>query len=353
MIPSLPLLLPISLVSGTTAPGLAPAPAFDLAASAAVSSPAADSSRCDPALYPPIGLMGAHPHMPGEWMLTYRAMLTSSDGLRDGTDHVSSGDVFGEGWMQSPRSMSMEMHEFGVMYGLSEDLSLMASVPWISQSMESADPMGGSFTTRSSGFGDLMVGASWQRVFDAEQRGFASLGVSLPTGSTDERDDMPGCPDCKLEYVMQTGSGTFDLLPAVAYTAVRGAWSLGAQLAYRLRLGRNEDEYRLGDRAEADAWVARRWSGSWRSSLRLAGSGWGNVHGADPEIDPMMSPTNDPDRQGGRRVDLALGTDWFAGEGRTSGASIGIEFGVPIYQDLDGPQLETDWFLTLGLRWSL
>lgn len=34
------------------------------------------------------------------------------------------------------------------------------------------------------------------------------------------------------------------------------------------------------------------------------------------------------------------------------GAKLAIEGGFPVYQSLDGPQLETDWLITAGLKWA-
>ena len=33
------------------------------------------------------------------------------------------------------------------------------------------------------------------------------------------------------------------------------------------------------------------------------------------------------------------------------GQELGVEFGMPVYQDLNGPQMERDWYVTAG--WAL
>lgn len=308
---------------------------------------AEDPASCDTNLIPPIGVMGAHAHSAGEWMLGYRYMTTRYQGMRDGTHHMSSGDVLAQGFAQSPTSMTMQMHEIEAMYGVTDELSLMMSLPYVLQSMPQVDGAGDSFTTHASGVGDVALSALYAFRVRETDRCIASFGVSVPTGSIDQRDDMPGCPDCRLEYMMQNGSGTVDLLPALAYVSSNDDWSFGAQAQGRVRLGTNDNGYRLGDRGELTAWTGYRWAKSWRSSLRVNGAVWGNVTGADPELDPMMSPTNDAGRQGGRRIDVALGLDWFAS---SMGTGLGIELGLPVYQDLDGPQPDAQWFATAGLR---
>ena len=62
-----------------------------------------------------------------------------------------------------------------------------------------------------------------------------------------------------------------------------------------------------------------------------------------------MSAVADHDTQGGSRIDLALGLNIWQAE---SGLRFAIEAGTPLYQDLDGPQLGTEWFLTTGFQIS-
>ena len=64
----------------------------------------------------------------------------------------------------------------------------------------------------------------------------------------------------------------------------------------------------------------------------------------------MMVPTADPELRGGKRVDLGLGFQYAFLNGGHQGHRIAAEISRPVYQWLDGPQLETDWLLTVGLQ---
>jgi hypothetical protein len=87
-------------------------------------------------------------------------------------------------------------------------------------------------------------------------------------------------------------------------------------------------------------------------SLRVDGRIWGNVHGADPAIDPKFDPEGDPHRQGGRRVDLLAGTNFYVPSGVLKGVRLSLEAGVPVYESLNGPQLSTRWLFSAGLTYS-
>jgi hypothetical protein len=64
-----------------------------------------------------------------------------------------------------------------------------------------------------------------------------------------------------------------------------------------------------------------------------------------------MSPTQDPNKQGGRRVDALLGLSAAPRDGGLAGNRFALELGLPVYEKLDGPQLSTDWIATFS--WQL
>ncbi len=298
----------------------------------------------------PIGVMGDHLHHAGGWMVSLRAMRMHMEGMRDGTQQLSSADVFAQGFGVSPLQMNMDMLMLGAMYAPTDDLTLMAMVPWVKNEMDLVTGGGVEFTTASSGIGDVRL-SGLLGLFDADgQRLHLNLGLSIPTGSIDERDDTPAMADAKLPYPMQIGTGTFDLLPGLTYLGQRGDWSYGAQSTWRFHLGRNGEGYRHGNRIEATAWGARRF-GALSASVRVAASAWDNFSGQDDDLNPNVVPTAAIDLRGGERLDAFVGVNYLAGEGRFAGHRLALEVGAPVHQDLDGPQLETDWIATLG--WQL
>ena len=118
-----------------------------------------------------------------------------------------------------------------------------------------------------------------------------------------------------------------------------------------IRLGENRDNYRLGNRLHLEVWGVRRLTDWLSLSARINGKMWGNIHGADPDLNPKIVPTADPDRRGGERVDMMFSIDLYRPKGTLKGFRFTIEGGVPIYQASDGPQLETDWLLTAGVNY--
>ncbi len=320
----------------------------------------------------PIGVMGDHMHRKGEWMFSYRYMRMDMDGNRIGTRDVTPEEIattvpnrFFGAPMQPPTlrvvptRMTMDMHMFGAMYAPTNDLTLMAMVNYIRKEMDHVTfrgPAGtirrGEFTTATEGIGDTKIGGLYRLYDDAVHHFHLNLGVSIPTGSITERDTVlaptGATPNLRLPYPMQLGSGTFDLLPGLTYTGKKGNFSWGAQYMADIRLEDENDEgYALGDKHAATAWVGYRFSDWASGSFRVKAMTQDSISGIDPNIVAPVQTAN-PEFQGGERVDLLWGVNLLAPQGALKGHRLAVEFGLPVYQDLNGPQLETDWTLNVG-----
>jgi hypothetical protein len=308
-----------------------------------------------PDSHAPIGVMGEHMHEAGEVMLSYRYMRMSMDGNRDRTERIGRGGVLDD-FLVAPTEMDMEMHMFGIMWAPHDRITLMTMLPFVRLDMDhvAMNPVTGTsveFTTRSNGIGDVRVTGLVSLYDDETHHVHANAGLSFPTGTITAKDDTP-MGRVRLPYPMQLGSGTWDLLPGVTYTGQAEAYSWGGQLLGTVRTGRNSKGYRLGDRVDASAWGARRWTPWLSTSLRLAWSSWGNIHGDDDGLNPNLVPTADPDRRGGHRLDGLLGFNLIVTQGVLRNHRFAFEMGLPLYRWLYGPQLETDWQLWAGWQYA-
>ena len=308
-----------------------------------------------PDSHAPIGVMGDHLMREDEIMLSYRYMSMAMDGNRTGTESV---DVPLPGYMVSPLSMDMKMHMFGVMYAPSDKITLMFMLPYTSLSMDHMVPpnmmfpAGTNFTTESSGIGDVKLGATYGLYAAPGSDFLFNFIINAPTGSIDERDNTTGTNDVHLPYPMQLGSGTWDFTPGLTYVQTYDSWSWGAQGLYTFRTGTNDNGYTLGDKLDATVWAAKKVADSTSLSFRLKALDWDNIDGSDSKlmIMPSMVPTANPNLRGGTRVDALVGINFVPPS--LNSLRLAAEAGVPVYQDLDGPQLETDLVFTLGAQYT-
>ncbi|MHA7818910.1 MAG: transporter family protein [Erythrobacter sp.] len=340
----------------------------------AVPSPAladGDGSHVDALDHAPIGVMGDHRHGKGEWMVSYRLMHMDMGGTQIGTDSVDPDTVvttvpnrfFGNPGQPPtlrivPTSMRMDMHMAGLMYGLTDDVTLMVMANYVTKEMDHITYQGGmgttqlgTFRTSPAGFGDTKVSA----LIGLSDTVHINAGVSVPTGSNGQTDDiltpMGGNPIVRLPYPMQLGSGTWDLEPGITWRDQNDSFGWGAQIKGTVRLGSNDEGYSYGNRAMATAWLAASLTDAVALSGRIEAETLGRVDGIDPMIVGPVQTAN-PDFQGGERVTGLLGVNFAATRGSLKGWRLGIEGGLPIVQDLNGPQMPTDFTLTVGVQKS-
>jgi hypothetical protein len=102
------------------------------------------------------------------------------------------------------------------------------------------------------------------------------------------------------------------------------------------------------------AWGARVLTKWVSTSLRLERHQNVNIRGRDDSssVNPAVVPTADPGRKATMQLDAPLGFNLEVPSGPLSGIRLAVEAGLPVYQRLDGPALETDWITTLGLQYA-
>lgn len=316
-----------------------------------------DWSSGRPDGHAPIAVMGDHTHGKGEWMISYRYMHMKMNGLRDGSSDVSKMTAYNS-YMMVPDNMSMEMHMVGIMYAFTDKLTLMAMGNHTTLSMGTNMMMMAMETTgktESSSFGDMKISGLYKFFNKSGQRIHANFSVSIPTGSIDQKDvTLMSSPNpTQLPYAMQTGSGTWDILPGITYLGQSGNISWGAQAAATLRLGENDRNYTFGNQATMLGWGAYKFT-SWLSlSAKAKASTTGKISGHDPAYpSPMMAPTLNPDNYGGEIVYGSIGANFYIPQGAFKNIRIGIEYTNPLFQNTNGLMLKTNRSLTTGIQYS-
>ncbi len=327
----------------------------------------AGQGRPLPDRHAPIGVMGDHIHAQGEWMLSYRFMTMDMEDNLQGEDTISPQAIVtsitnpfpGPPTLRVvPVEMTTQMHMFGLMYAPSDSITLTAMMHYLDKSMDHitfAGMMGtdrlGSFTTESSGIGDVTLALMWGLVNRYDHKLHLNIGLSLPTGDIEKEDDvltpMNTRPTLRLPYAMQLGSGTYDLEPGITYTGYAGQYAWGAQYRATLRLGENDQDYTWGDIHNITGWGSYRLSQWLSGSLRLTYRDEDSIEGRDESISAPVQTAN-PDNYGGKRLDLGVGLNMAL----ASGHRFALEYETPVQQDLNGVQMEMQSMLTFGYQYS-
>lgn len=333
--------------------------------------PAYDGFRAD--AHAPISIMGDHMHEKGEWMVSARYMFMDMNGMRNQATDVSTTTVYDNNYLISPTRMTMNMVMLGAMYAPTDWLTLMVMGNYQTKVMNHqiapfAAPLIGfnngarEFTTRSDGVGDIALTGLFRLLRKGGWNAHAGMGLSFPLGNIWEKDIVPGPGGRQsrlLPPAMQLGSGTWDLLPSLTVTRQGKWWSTGLQGTGVVRLGTNGRGYRLGNVAGANFWYSVA-PARWISLSALAAYKWeGQLEGTpsglllNPPFAPSRRtvPTAFGENYGGHRLDLGAGLNLLVPSGFLKGNRFAVDVRFPVWQNLNGFQLETDWMLTAG--WQL
>lgn len=302
----------------------------------------------------PLGVMGSHTHSKGSWMFSYQLMRMHMQDNLTGRENIEKEAIL-EQYMMVPANMNMWMHMLGGMYAVTDKITLMGMLPYVSNQMEMTDRMGMPSKMYSSSPGDVSLTTLYSLYKSHTQSLQLNLGVSIPTGSINETSSMNHMQhtvEVCLPYMMQTGSGTWDVMPSISYMAIHKSLVFGVQGQACLRTGENTRAYRLGNLASLDGWLAYQ-QNNWLSySLRLQALKNWEIYGQDKELDPMMSPASNALNSGAEVVNAFVGTNYTIRKGPFEGHRLALQYGVPLYHHLNGIQMLSQNTLLLGWQAS-
>ncbi len=332
----------------------------------------------------PIGVMGDHYHGKDEVMVSIRQTRMWMGGNRNGTTDLSDTQIielenpYQMGNMSTklsvvPQDMAMNMTMIGAMYAPSDAVTLMGMAMFMTKSMDlhsyqGAMPMGGmggmggmnraklgSFNTSSSDLAALSLSGLIRLYEGNNSRLHAQFGMQRSVGSNDSKDEVLTPMNMRvnmiLPYGMQIGDASTSLISGLTYVRTANTWVYGGQV--RSQNAISNPTWNFGDTLLVTGWVQKEVVRKTALSFRATYQNEKAVEGRDSLI---MAPvqTANPANYGGNTVLLGVGLNQlvniFPGD---HADRIGIEVTVPVYQDLNGPQMKSGVSIQVGYQKSL
>ncbi|MDO6840411.1 hypothetical protein Q4602_13075 [Paraglaciecola chathamensis] len=284
------------------------------------------------------------------WTFAYNFKFAEFRGYLDGDAKRADSEVLwqGQGTQRSdenfpilPTVIDQQVHVFSMGYRINADWRVHASIPYITQSTDhiSIVPDYDHFTIDSDGSGDAVLSVSHRLIATSEDIWWFTAGVSLPTGSIDEKGDTPrDVGDQQLPYTMQLGSGTYDFPVEFSYQSM-GKHDFSLSMSAMIRTGKNDRDYRLGNSYSLSGTYRFNATANIKPFLGLAYQYRSAIHGQDDEITlagafPYPASITNPRLYGGKKVSAEMGVRWKFSETY----ALSVSFSKPIYQNLNGPQ---------------
>ena len=301
---------------------------------------------------PPVGVRLAEVLEAGELRLGYSWERRRSQGFLAGTKDVTPDFVRGTlGYTSTPRSLEVTVHTFEIAYAPHPRVTLVAELPFVQAELERVDfsnsgPCSGvRCQYQSEGLGDVRFSMIVPFIRKGAESSQIHIGIDAPTGAFRRQ----GGTAIRLPYAAQPGNGTWDLEWGWTYKGELKRFSWGGQAVGRHPVARNGLEYREGSRFTGRLWgVVRVFSGL-DVSLRAEWEKQNEIEGFDRSLRPTVDPLENPELYD--RTSITLSPGMSIEIPALGGQRIGVEIGIPVYQDVDGPQLERDWTIKTAWRW--
>ncbi|NOZ09756.1 MAG: transporter [Gammaproteobacteria bacterium] len=319
-----------------------------------------------------------------EFRIKISPMFMRMDGLRDGTNRVAVGSLLGMPvmmgqptgkFMAVPTDMDMNMFHLTGGYSFTDDFFAGVMFMWkqnsmgmkFNKAMQGVTGQEG-FAMKSDGIGDTMLMGKYRLFTDdpliPTRQASLLFGLNLPTGSINARNTnhpLVMRQQELLPYSMQLGSGTFDPTLGALYQASRSPWWWGVNAVYTARLYDNERNYRLGNEFRLDLYGMYQFRYNLVGQIQLNTQYQGKIRGEADEsrtgasgrvtrgdpLSPFATPLWDGHHYGGTQTFVTVGFQWQPAPLHI----VDFNLGIPLYRNLNGPQLEQDY--RVMLTWYL
>ncbi len=285
----------------------------------------------------PISTIGDHLEPAGLLSLSYRYIPMWMEGNLLEITEVTADSLLGS-YDVAPRNMLKVVHMLGAEYALSDRVTLVGMTPYVKSTMSLQTDTTTIYDTESSGIGDIGLRALVRLWHERGRTVHGHIGLSIPTGSIQQSSSqMPVMS--RLGYIMQLGSGTWDPMLGVTAQGQYDVFSWGSQMVYKFRLGKNGNEYRLGNVLDLNLWGAILLGQRVSLSTSLIYISIDPIVGADPELAASEMPLLDAKNSGRNNLDIGLGANIYGGQGKLKNFRLAVEFKLPLYQKARGVQL--------------
>jgi hypothetical protein len=335
------------------------------------------NNACDcssrPDFHAPIGVMLDHGHDKGQWMVSYRYMNMSMQGNLSGSSAISNSAILTD-YIMAPEKMTMQMHMLMLMYGITNKITVMGMANYVDNSMSMSMTMYGMMNMQgmnmshmsmeslnstmtmkdhSQGFSDTKIYVLYKLLERKNHELLISNGLNIPAGNISLHGNNMGY-DARKTYGMQLGSGTYAWLPGLTYTGNSPHISWGIQATGIINAGVNANGYSYGNSATFTSWLSYKWNNWISSSIRAEGTTTGKIYGFDKEISPYRTtdPMANSKNYGGQRVGAFAGLNFLIPKGKLKGNQFSVEYGLPLYQNVNGIQMKTIQTINAGWQFS-
>lgn len=273
----------------------------------------------------------------GGWRFDLRDDYFDQDQLRSGTDAVNRADL------TIPNDREVQQYTFNrnvtasVDYSPNKDWGVNVSVPYFDRSHATiAEGDSEISTSHDSGIGDVRIVARYSG-FDAQRTTGFMFGIKLPTGNSDDRFETGPQQGQIVDRGLQLGTGTTDvIIGAYHFGAFSPDWSYFGQITAQQALN-YDDGFKPGTGLNVNLGIRYNATDTIVPQLQLNARAEKREEGVNADIA----------NSGATLLYLSPGVTWTP----VRKFSLFAFIQAPIYQRVNGLQLEATRFVSVGMHY--
>jgi hypothetical protein len=271
------------------------------------------------------------------WRFDLRYDFFEQDQLRSGTDSVTRSDFSYPPDREIQQYTINRNATFALDYGIDRNWGVNVTLPWFDRSHATiAEGDTEISTSHDRGIGDVRIVARYAG-FDAQHGTGIMFGLKLPTGNTSDEFETGPQQGQIVDRGLQLGTGTTDLIAGVYnFGALAPDWGYFAQAVAQHALN-SHDGFRPGDGINLNFGLRYTAFAAWTPQLQI------NLRAEKRE----SGINADVDNSGATLAYLSPGVTWNP----TRRLAVFAFVQVPLYQRVNGLQLEATQFASLGVHY--
>jgi len=259
------------------------------------------------------------------------------DQLRSGTSSVARDSLTFPNDSEVQQSTVNRNYSLGLDYSFNKQWGINIQLPWSDRSHSTiAEGDTGVSTSHDNGIGDLRILGRYQG-FDAQQSTGIEFGIKLPTGRFNDTFDTGPQQGAIVDRGLQLGTGTTDLLLGVYnFGAIAQDWGYFASALINQPLTSRED-FKPSAGINLNGGLRYTASSTFVPQLQINARIEKREQGANADVD----------NSGASLVYLSPGMTWNLSRRFSAYAFMQ----VPLYQRVNGLQIEATQFVSVGLHY--
>jgi hypothetical protein len=299
---------------------------------------------------PPLGVRFGEALEGQRFRIAYSFDQMQRKGMLIGDNQVSPSEVLSDSFNpydRTPRRLEVTTHTIALAYAPHPRATLVFEVPFLLKKLQTRDDQGRVTQEQTQGIGDIGIALVVPFIRKGNESSQLHIGFDFPTGAIRRGGD-----ETRLPFDSQMGNGSYDFEWGWTYRGETDWFSWGGQATGRHPLKRNGLRYRVGSRFEISGWGAVGLPAGMSTSLRVGWRKQNNTQVPDGQFvgGTINDPSDNPKARGGYQIMLSPGLTVELPQ--LGNQRIAVEFDIPVYQHLDGPQLKEQWSVKAGWQWG-